>query len=85
MVHAVGGGEAADLADEVAPAHRRELGRVDGDVAVVDRQRLGEAEQLAAELVDLAEQAVAEVVGVDLVAGEEQLLRAARRCRCGCP
>ncbi len=85
VVDAVGGGEAADLADEVAAAHRRELDRVDGDVAVVDRQRLGEAEQLAPDGVDLAQQAVAEVVGVDLVAGEEQLLRAARRGRCGWP
>ena len=79
MVGAVGGGEAADLPDEVAAAQRRELDRVDGDVAVVDRQRLGKAEHVAPDGVDLAQQAAAEVVGVDLVAREEQLLGAVRQ------
>ena len=50
-----------------------------GTARFVDRQGLGEAEQLPADGVDLRQQAARQVVGVDLVAGEEELLRALRQ------
>ena len=74
MVHAVVGREPADLPHQLAAPTGGELGQVDVGVAALDGQPLGETEQLAADGVGLGQQATGEVVGVDLVAGEEQLL-----------
>jgi hypothetical protein len=52
---------------------------VTGTARSLDRKGLGEPEQLPPDGVDLREQAARQVVGVDLVAGEEELLRAPRQ------
>ena len=79
VVQAVVGRETTDLADHLAAALHGELLDRDRDGAVVDREGLGEPEQLPADGVDLRQQAARQVVGVDLVAGEEELLRAPRQ------
>ncbi len=72
---AVGGRQLGDLSDEPLTAQGGELLGRDVDLRARDRHALGEAQQISAEAGEHRQQAGGDVVGIDLVAREEQLLR----------